>query len=524
MMDTMESGTGREFLEPRMEERVGREYQRVSRDKSGLERSQDQQHDENKRACADQGITLGEPYREVGSASASKFARKERLDFQRLLTDLENGTFGAQFLVLWESSRGSRMMSEWVKLLELCEKEGVKIFVTSHDRIYDPTVPRDRKSMLEDAVDSEYESGKTSLRASRDSSSRAIEGRPHGRPPFGYRRRYDPETGKLIDQVVHPAEAEIVKEIFARLEKAEPLLSIVRVFKERGYRNRSGKFMTAGQIRDIALNPTYAGIRMHLKGAGVRHRGFTPGAKRYKGQWEALVPRGVFMQVHQLLTDPKRRTRRPGKLKHLLSTIVPCDVCGETVRLRHMKRVNEVVPSYVCGPNGHVTISQVELDKYIKATVLDYLAKVEIYQLLAADIGAEEGELEDVQDKLKEQRAELAQMRVAAAEERLTFETVSVMEPNYIRRIKELEAREALLRTPPLLRGLIEPGPGVAARWEDTPLAAQREIMRVVLTPEFLGRPYVMQIPMKDRKTPVAAIDRVRWERVEKTDGDRSDS
>ena len=38
--------------------RVGREYLRVSYDRSGRERSQDEQHTENARACAERGLRL----------------------------------------------------------------------------------------------------------------------------------------------------------------------------------------------------------------------------------------------------------------------------------------------------------------------------------------------------------------------------------------------------------------------------------------------------------------------------------
>lgn len=60
---------------------TGREYLRVSQDKSGRERNPEEQHDENAEAAGGWGIALGEPYRDVGSAS--DFARRTRDDFAR---------------------------------------------------------------------------------------------------------------------------------------------------------------------------------------------------------------------------------------------------------------------------------------------------------------------------------------------------------------------------------------------------------------------------------------------------------
>ena len=198
-----------------------REYLRVSLDRSGRERSNEEQHDDNVAAADEHGWRLGTPYRDTGSASRHS---KSRDDFDRLIGDLESRQFGAQLLVLWESSRGSRQVGEWVKLIELCERRGVRIAVTTHGpRIYDPANPRDRRSLLEDAVDSEYESSKMSLRIKRASAASAAAGRPHGVAPFGYRRVHDESTGKLVGQEIEPLEAAIVVEMFERIAAGDSL-------------------------------------------------------------------------------------------------------------------------------------------------------------------------------------------------------------------------------------------------------------------------------------------------------------
>jgi len=253
-------------------EKTGREYLRVSMDRSGRERSQDDQHGDNERACVERGIRLGDPYREAGSASASRYARKGRSDFERLLADLGEGRFGAQVLVLWESSRGSRKVGEWVTLIELCEDAGVRIFVTTHGREYDPANPRDRRSLLEDAVDSEYESSKVSARVKRAHAANAAAGRPHGPTSFGYIRRYDERTKALIAQEPHPQLAPVVIELFRRLRKGHSLMAIARDFAARGIMNASGRPFSPQHLRVLALTPAYAGIRVHQPKGPLRTR------------------------------------------------------------------------------------------------------------------------------------------------------------------------------------------------------------------------------------------------------------
>jgi hypothetical protein len=65
------------------------------------------------------------------------------------------------------------------------------VAVIEEARVYDPANPRDRRSLLEDAVDAEYESAKLSARAKRAAAAGAAEGHPHGRVPYGFRRLYD---------------------------------------------------------------------------------------------------------------------------------------------------------------------------------------------------------------------------------------------------------------------------------------------------------------------------------------------
>ncbi len=90
-----------------------RDYLRVSLDRSGRARSLEEQHADHQRAAEEYGWVLdGDSYRDT-SVSASRYSRKVRDDFNRLITDLEHDRFGAQVLMIWESSRGSRRVGEW---------------------------------------------------------------------------------------------------------------------------------------------------------------------------------------------------------------------------------------------------------------------------------------------------------------------------------------------------------------------------------------------------------------------------
>lgn len=62
----------------------------------------------------------------------------------------------------------------------------MRIWVTTHGWLYDPTNARERRSLHEDTVDAE--SDKTSERILRDVRNAAKEGKPHGKKIYGYLR------------------------------------------------------------------------------------------------------------------------------------------------------------------------------------------------------------------------------------------------------------------------------------------------------------------------------------------------
>jgi site-specific DNA recombinase len=480
---------------------TGREYLRVSVDTSGTGRSPAEQHADNARAAAALGVKLGEPYRDNGR-SASAYATKIREDYARLVSDLASGTFGADLLILWESSRGSRKVGEWVALIELCAERGVKIYVTTHQRSYDPRNGRDRRSLLEDAVDSEYESSKISDRAKRAAAANAASGKPHGRTPYGYIRTYDPVTRRLVAQSPDPVRAPLVRELFARLQQGHSLRSIARDWAERGVVNQSGKPFTAAHLRSMAITRAYAGQREHTPGR--KGRGTAPGGQPVEvveGNWPALVPQTTWLAVQRLLTAPERRTSRPGRGVHLLSMIAVCGVCGGPLAAR----ARDGRALYTCHTKSCVRVAQAELDTYAERAMLGYLARPDVYKALAAT-SADDPKLAAARDKVAEVEGELDDLaaQVGAGKLSATFATRS--EPGILARLKAARAAEAALSTPNTLTGLIAPGKDVARRWKVMPMESKRAVARILLSPGLLGELRLLRTPVHGKTTaPVEA-------------------
>ncbi|WP_345127068.1 recombinase family protein, partial [Streptomyces chiangmaiensis] len=450
--------------------------------------------------------------------SASRFATKRRDDFEQLLADLRSGPtgrdseFGADVLVLWENSRGSRRVSEWAILIELLEEKGVQVFITTDDRLYNPARPADRKVLQSAAIDSEQEALKTSARTRRTAAAEAAKGRPHGRPPFGFRGEYDPKTGKLItwlpDTTLVPdskqpsgqiAKCNIVREVFARLRAGHSLLSVSEDFKRRGILNESGTPYTGPHIRSMALRAAYAGKRVHQ-------------GQVTDGTWEGLVDEETFYTVQRTLTAPGRAIKNDGKAVHEISRIIRCGVCGDVLKAIMRPGVGGAKnPRYQCAIRSCVRIDKAETDEVVVGAMLAYLTSDTVYRDFAASPGDSE--------KAAKLRADVAAMR-AEKDVMEAAEPASLAEARMIARglerleadIARLEAEVRDLTLPAALSDLIQPGANVVRRWEAAPISARRAVARLLLTPSVLGEVRVHRIG-SGRWRNIAAVDRIEWYR-----------
>lgn len=486
--------------QPSSERPTGREYLRVSRDRSGRQRSVTEQHDDNEHAAGARGVTLLDPYAEPKAISASRYGRKPRGSFAKLVADLRSGRFGADELWLWESSRGSRKVSEWVELVEALEAARVKVYVTTHSRLYDPANPRDRRSLLEDAVDSEYETGKLSQRSRRAHAATAAAGKPAGPVGYGWARVYDPVT-RESRQTLNEVEAAVVREMYQRIAAGHSLRSIARDLADRDVRTHRGYLWTIQTMRNLLLRESNKGVRVH------RPRDGGP-VTRHKASWPPIVDPVLWQRVYDILTAPERRTRRAARATHLLSMFTYCDVCGEVLMTRMGKNTGMV---YRCLP-GCVAVQKGDLDELAVEAIVAYLTREDVAAQLAAaagstpDLDAARVELSDAERDLDELYAEGAAGRVSAA-------GVARMEPGILARVEAARAKMARLSASPRLAGLIQPGPDARQRWAELPLEARREVARVLLSPDVLGELRVTP-GVRGRRIPVA--ERVVWRRESK--------
>lgn len=440
-------------------------------------RSPAEQRDDYDTDVAREGWQAGEAYAEKKAVSASRYSKKTRGDFQQLLDDLDGGRFAAELLWLWESSRGSRKVSEWVVLLELCEQHGVVFYVHTHGRTYDPGNARDRRTLLEDAVDAEWETAKSSERIKRVVRARANDGRPHGRNLYGYRREYRIRRNgsrELIAQVPDEDTASIVKEIFERIADGEGSQMVATSLTKRGIPTpRTATVWRKTSVHQIARNPAYLGERHHKRQLAKADA------------WEPLVDRALYDRANAMLSRPERRPDiTEPRIGHVLSGIARCGKCGGKMRWSGGGRSNR--PMYFCDDHHCIGRDASKLEGYVIPRVVAILARE---QVAVSDDPSPA--LIEAEAEVQALRTRLESFDLAAAEGQISGERLSNIERHLAPKITAAERRVKALRVPRLLSLAKLDGP-VQQVWDDLDMKTRRELIanavEVTVYPVGMGK------------------------------------
>ncbi|MFG3439855.1 recombinase family protein [Nonomuraea sp. NPDC047897] len=470
-------------------------YNRVSQDRRRREKSVTEQDQDGRRRCAREGWNVVATYTD-NDRSASRFATKAREEWRRLLDDLDAEAF--DLILLWEPSRGDRELEMWARLLNTCRRLGVLIHITSHDHTYDVRKPRDWRALAEEGVDAAYESEKTSQRVRRSTAATAAAGMPHGKLLYGYRREYDPATGQLLRQVVDSRQlvaiagtcmapssrlmcigwynpADVIRECAGRILQGQALYEIAMDLNRRGVptpRRALGGWLPS-QVKEQLTNPGYIARRIHQ------------GKDIGPAQWPAILDVDVFDACVARLSDPSRRRTRDTTIKHLLSGIALCGVCGGQMRL--VKNRGKL--AYSCysrvpqgGSSFHVSRLQTRLESFVVDVILGYLTREDASTILAADEDAQT-QVRQLEEMVVVERRRLEVFYDQAAEGELSPEGLKRIEQRLRPKIDQLEARVRAMRKArlPLLDDLVDADPAVVrARWEDLGLIQKREVIRAL--------------------------------------------
>lgn len=418
-------------------------------------------------------VTVVAEFRDDGISAFNN--RKARPEWRKVMAELSLGT--ADTLWCWEISRASRDREVWAKLVRTVQANDVLLAVG--EKLHDPNDPDDGFMLDLTAALAVRESAMTRKRINRTIKDQAAAGRPHGKIPFGYRREYDPASGRLLRQVPNEATAPIVREMARRVLAGESMYSICVDFNQRGL--PSPETVRQRRVRgdDVAPIPWYPGeIKDQLltpTNAGQRSRN---GVVVADATWPAIISPADHKALKDKLETPGRKAWRDGGAKHLMSGLAVCGVCGS--KLRRMQ--NRGYPSYMCpaplaGGGFCVSRRQEPVDLLVGDAIVAYCSRSDVRARLLEE--TQEDDVLEAATELADLRARLDSFVASAAGGGISAEALAAIEMRLRPQIADAEMRAAPRSLPGPVVDLLVPDPGKV--WEAYDVAQRRQVVRFMM-------------------------------------------
>ncbi|HEX8133567.1 MAG TPA: recombinase family protein, partial [Actinomycetes bacterium] len=312
--------------------------------------------------------------------SASRFGKKPRKDYLRLLEMIDAGKCDGARIVMAVEDRTHRQVLELAEFIDLCRKH--KITVATEGTEYDLSDPDQVTMWFIKVRFAEAEVEKISKRVRRARLQEAEKGEIHpgGKRAYGERGRL--RLAELPDGTVKPAaelteedrekrltyrtvpavsaaqatrERKVIRMAADHVVGGEHLRVIVRGWNKRGVTGAGGEQWTTRSLRRMLLSPRLAGLREH-NGAVVTDK---ETGEPVKVTDDPILPFELWQKVKAKLEDPARRHTAAGAApRHLLTGLVFCGVCKTKLRADRDRDGHAV---YVCPPSsdgGHRCVTR----------------------------------------------------------------------------------------------------------------------------------------------------------------------
>ena len=274
--------------------------------------------------------------------SATKGRRPK---FERLLEGIESGEVRA--VVAYSLDRLQRRLIDLARLIDAAEKHDVPI-VTASGQL-DMTTPLGRSNAKLLGVVASIETDNLADRLRRKASQNVATGKVHngGRRPYGY----TVDRKSVVD-----AEAEVIREVAARLIGGESLTAVAKDLNRRDLMTGGGRRWDSRRLREVMARPRLCGR--------VVHRGAV--LPDVKGEWPPILDSATWERV-QVAMAARRLVddRWTNERKYLLSgVLMRCGLCGEKM---HVSKNRDQVPAYRC--RTHVSRNMALTDAFVISEV-----------------------------------------------------------------------------------------------------------------------------------------------------------
>jgi DNA invertase Pin-like site-specific DNA recombinase len=434
--------------------------------------------------------------------SASQFATKERERWADLLELVRGGS--VSHVLVWLLDRAYRTTDGAEQLLAACRQGGAVIVQTAGlGTICDPNSPDDIFRLKLAGLIAEYEVAKMAQRQRRAKKAAADMGVSHGG-----KRRFGYEPGM---HEVRESEAELVRDIAARLLAGESLSSCAKRLNDQGVptptfdgtcnacdsqvvRLEGSTFRHADpeldddhaalvtqwkgpNLRTMILRPHLAALRVHGKEAD----GKTPKVIG-KAAWPPILSVEDHDRLKHLLGDPKRRTSTSNARVYLLAGLAKCAECGEVLRGKTRSKADQR-RVYSCATGRHAHRAVEDVDALVVGRVIARLEQTDASGALVDNTAQDL--VTALAERLEVLKADRKAKAVELAAAGLDSDSLADILEGYATNIERVaedlaNAREGARRPEVALQGMT--GSQAAQAWEAAALGRQRAVLSFLTT------------------------------------------
>lgn len=324
-------------------------YIRVSTDDQ-IEYSPDAQLRALKSWARSNGYYIDQDYIYVDEGISGRKAER-RPAFMAMIAAAKQKPAPFEAILVHKYDRFARSREDSVVYKSLLRKEcGVRV-ISITESIDDDKFSIILEAMLEAMA--EYYSINLAEEVKKGMTEKARRGERQTYAPFGYRMA----NHKLVPE---PAEAEAVKDLFARFAAGESYFTLTRQLNASGFHTRRGNAFQNRSIRYILTNPTYIGYNAWTPDRDKkRNTEYLPADNTLmeKGNHEPLVSQETWDRVQARiasLRDQFGHDRRPAHHADWISGLVSCAHCGEPmIRTQQLRKNGNPYVYWVCNGYSH---------------------------------------------------------------------------------------------------------------------------------------------------------------------------
>ena len=297
-----------------------------------------------------------------------------RPQFLQMIKDSSTRAF--QFVIVYTLDRFSRNKYDSAIHKHTLKTNGVKVLSAMEHITDDPT-----GGLMETILEgfAQYYSDELSQKIKRGVMSNAEKCMVIGPPPLGYRR------GKDGKYEIVPEEAKIVQEIFQRVAKGEPFVTIFESLNKRGILTKKGNEWNKSSFNKLLHCEKYIGVYEY---STVRIEGGVP----------IIIDDELYKRVQdRCQTKPRARgnpqKRRRENHSYLLTGKLYCGDCGEPmVGVSGTARNGAPKYYYVCQGHrqkkgcNHMPVTQGWAEELVTARIKALITDPEVVNWLADSV------------------------------------------------------------------------------------------------------------------------------------------